>query len=271
MKEKIRKYAEFFNKTKSAGYKTDKIDPEKIIESLIPKIRRIKDKIVNTDEFARMLIEEKKKILFEGAQATMLDIDFGTYPYVTSSHPISLYAFAGSGIPPFFKYNVIGITKAYATRVGNGPFPTKMDDKTDRMMRERGGEYGATTGRVRDCGWLDLFALRYAVFLNRCDEIIVTKLDILANVEKIRICTAYEYNGKILKAYPDTNKILSNVTPVYRTINGWTDKDIVDLKKGRISRNIGNFIKILREETNTKISHLAVGPERDDIVRLEGR
>lgn len=268
LEEKVRSYAEFFNKTKAGGYRLKKLDPGKIMENLKEKAERIRPFIVNTDEFASNLIKRKKRILFEGAQATMLDIDFGTYPFVTSSHPISLYAFAGSGIPPYFDFNVIGITKAYATRVGNGPFPTKMESAVDRMMRERGGEYGATTGRSRDCGWLDLFALRYAAFINRCDELIVTKLDILADTGDVKVCTGYTYRGKALKGYPDSTEVLYGSKPVYITVKGWTSKDIAELKNGTVKKSIRDFVKLIEKHTNTRVSHIAAGPERNDIVDL---
>jgi len=271
LKEKINNYVQFYNTTKSIGYNVEKLNAESIMKNLIPKIKKIKDKIINTDEFAEMLIKKKKRILFEGAQAAMLDIDFGTYPYVTSSHPTSLYAFAGSGIPPYFDFKVIGITKAYTTRVGNGPFPTKMDDKTDKLMRERGGEYGATTGRSRDCGWLDLFALRYAAFLNRTDEIIITKLDILAGVKTLKVCTGYRYKGNLLSGYPDLVKTLYDSKPVYKEIEGWTEKDIIELKKGRLCGSIKNFIALVEKATETKVTYIAAGPERNDILKLRNK
>ncbi|MDD3803202.1 MAG: adenylosuccinate synthase [bacterium] len=268
LREKIKNYVSFFNTTKAPVYHVKKIDEKILLKATLEKAKKIKNRIVNTHEFAEKLIRERKRILFEGAQAAMLDIDFGTYPYVTSSHPISLYSFAGSGIPPFFDFNVIGITKAYATRVGNGPFPTKMDDKTENLIRERGGEYGATTGRSRDCGWLDLFALRYSAFLNRTNEIIITKLDILAGVKTLKVCTGYSYRGKLLKGYPDSIKVLCEAKPVYREICGWTEKDITELKKNKICRSIRNFILLIEKETDTKVTYVAAGPERNDILKL---
>ena len=269
LKEKLMNYANFFNKTKLTGYGVKKIDPDEIFRSIAPKIKKIKDKIVNTDEFSRKFIAEKKRILFEGAQAAMLDIDFGTYPFVTSSHPISLYAFAGSGIPPYFNFNVIGVTKAYTTRVGNGPFPTKMGERMNRIMREKGKEYGSTTGRSRDCGWIDLFALKYAAFLNRCDSIIITKLDIFAGMKKIKLCTGYRYKGKLLKTYPESSEILSKVKPIYVELDAWTRKDIDDLREKKISRSIKEFIERIQKETKTRVSHITAGSERDNIVKLK--
>ncbi|MGE3062938.1 MAG: adenylosuccinate synthase [bacterium] len=269
LRKKLNNYVYFFNKTKASAYGVKKIDADRLFESVVSKAEKIKSRIVNTDEFASKLIREKKRILFEGAQAAMLDIDFGTYPYVTSSHPISLYAFAGSGIPPYFDFNVIGITKAYTTRVGNGPFPTKMDAKSNVLIRERGGEYGATTGRSRDCGWLDLFALRYAAFLNRCNEIIVTKLDILTGVEKIRVCTGYTYKGKTLSCYPDSVEELNLVKPVYIEMDGWSENDILMLKKRKVSKSIGKFVSLIEKETKVRVTYLAAGPKRRDIMKLE--
>ena len=179
--------------------------------------RHIKD----TSKFLSDSIKKKKKILFEGAQGTLLDVDHGTYPYVTSSNTVAGEAATGSGIGPTSIDSVMGLTKAYATRVGEGPFPTELKGDEAARLREQGCEYGATTGRPRRCGWFDAVALRYSARINGLDSLALTKLDVLDSLDRIQVCTAYKYDGRVIEDFPAHATVLSKCEPVYETLNGW--------------------------------------------------
>jgi len=166
-------------------------------------------------------LDEGKSVLLEGAQGTFLDVDHGTYPYVTSSSPTSGGACTGSGIPPTRIDSVIGIVKAYTTRVGNGPFPTELLDDEGEKLRKIGAEFGATTGRPRRCGWFDAFLVNYSKMINGITSVALTKLDVLSGFEKIKVCVGYELNGKRLKTFPTNVDHLNNITPIYETLDGW--------------------------------------------------
>ncbi len=264
--EKLKKYIHNFNNNEVKFYKIKKVNEKEFIEKILIMRKHILKYIVNTDFLARNL--ENKNILFEGAQGVMLDIDFGTYPYVTSSHPVSLYAFAGTGIPFRKNFNVIGIVKAYTTRVGEGVFPTRMSKIDEKNMRKKGGEFGATTGRPRNCGWLDLFALKYAAFLNNVNKIALTKMDILSDTKYINVCIGYKKGNKKIDYYPYTNE-LNKVKPIYKKMKSWTSKDMENLKNGKIAKPIKDYIKLIEKYTNAKVSMLSTGPRRKDIIYLE--
>ncbi len=203
-----------------------------------------------------------KNILLEGAQATLLDIDHGTYPFVTSSNTIASGALTGSAIPPKQLKKVIGIAKAYATRVGNGPFPTEDLGKNGDYIREKGFEFGTTTGRPRRCGWFDAVAGKYAVTLNSCDEIALMKLDVLDGLEEIKVCVAYEKNGKKIDYFPTD---LDGVTPIYETFAGWQGSEGVT-EWDKLPKNAQNYILELEKLIECKIKYIATGPERDATV-----
>ncbi len=168
-------------------------------------------------------INENKNILFEGAQGTLLDIDHGTYPYVTSSSPIAGGACTGIGVGPTKIDKVLGITKAYTTRVGEGPFPTEMLGEMGEHIRKKGGEFGATTGRPRRCGWFDVVVVKYAVRINGMDSMAVTKIDVLSGLKKLKICTSYQYEGESIKEFPSDLEILKKCTPMYEELEGWEE------------------------------------------------
>ncbi|MFN3264494.1 MAG: adenylosuccinate synthase, partial [Aquificaceae bacterium] len=196
------------------------MDAQEIFEGTMENYRRIRERVVDT---TRLLLNFEGRVLFEGAQGTMLDIDMGTYPYVTSSNASALGLSNGTGLPPkyFLEASFWAVSKAYATRVGEGPFPTELKGEEGELLRERGGEYGATTGRPRRCGWLDLVALRHAVEVNGLDGLIITKLDVLDAFEEIKVCVAYEIDGRERDSFPASLSALSRVKPVYRTFKGW--------------------------------------------------
>ncbi len=209
-------------------------------------------------------LDKGKKVLLEGAQGTLLDIDHGTYPFVTSSNTISAGACTGLGINPKDIGKVTGIVKAYCTRVGNGPFPTEERGEYGKTLGKNGHEFGTTTGRARRCGWFDAVACRYASRLNGCDELALMKLDVLDGFKKIKVCVAYEIDGKITTNFPST---LEGVKPVYEEIDGWESlkgaNRVEDLPKNAL-----NYIKKIEELTGTKVSIISTGPDRDETIVL---
>ncbi len=207
-----------------------------------------------------------KRILLEGAQGTGLDLDFGTYPFVTSSNTTAGGACTGSGIPPTKIKTVLGIAKAYTTRVGEGPFPTEMSEEEQVILREKGHEYGATTGRPRRCGWFDAMLVRYAVKVNGCKALALTKLDVLTGYHQIKVCTAYLWQRERLTAFPTEACVLSEVEPVYETLPGW-DEPLNELSSWhQLPANARRFIDRVSELTGVPIAFVSVGPERDAVL-----
>jgi len=220
--------------------------------------------IIDSEYLINSYIKDDKKILAEGAQGTLLDIDFGSYPFVTSSSTICAGACIGLGISPQTIGKVFGIVKAYCTRVGSGPFPTELEDETGQKLRDIGHEYGSTTGRPRRCGWLDLVALKYAVMLNGVNEIILTKADVLDSFSKLKIATAYKVNGEITDQIPFD--IDTKIEPVYHEIEGW-NKPITGCRKPEdLPEGLISYIKFIEQEVGVTVSIVSVGPERDATV-----
>jgi len=227
---------------------------------------RVAPLMIDTASFLNKAIKQGKDILFEGAQGTLLDIDVGTYPYVTSSNTTAGGACTGLGVPPTSIDEVIGVSKAYTTRVGNGPFPTELKDDTGKYLQEKGNEFGATTGRPRRCGWLDLLILRYAVMINGIKKIALTKLDVLDGLDTIKVCTGYKYKGSTLKEFSNEVEILENCTPVYKNISGWK-KDttgIRDYKK--LPQKTKDYLKFIQDQTGTKIFLISTGCKREETI-----
>lgn len=225
--------------------------------------------IKNTSKFLSEAIDFKRKILFEGAQGTLLDIDHGTYPFVTSSNTVAGEAAIGSGIGPSRIDKVVGITKAYATRVGEGPFPSELKGDDANWLREQGGEYGATTGRPRRCGWFDAVAARYAARINGLDGLVVTKLDVLDKVEKIKICTGYKYNGKKLDDFPSESSILFKCEPVYETFDGWMAPTCGIKSFDKLPKKAQEYIKKLEALTGVEVIIISVGASREDSIMMK--
>jgi adenylosuccinate synthase len=211
-------------------------------------------------------IANGKKIFVEGAQGALLDVDHGTYPFVTSSNPTSGGACTGLGIPPTAISKIIGVVKAYTTRVGNGPFPTEQKNELGEQLRAIGSEYGSTTGRPRRCGWLDLVALKYSVMINGISELALTKLDVLDNFEEIKLCTGYNINGKEINYFPADCPTLENVTPIYQTIKGW-NKSINGIRKyDDLPKETKEYFRIIEDYTGAKITIVSLSPEREDTI-----
>lgn len=225
--------------------------------------------ITNTSKFLSDAISFKKNILFEGAQGTLLDVDHGTYPFVTSSNTVAGEAATGSGIGPSRIDKVVGITKAYCTRVGEGPFPTELDGPEADWLREQGGEYGATTGRPRRCGWFDAVALRYAARINGLDGLVVTKLDVLDKCDKIKVCTGYRYKGNIIDDFPAEASTLSKCEPIYEEIAGWNSSTQGVTRFDKLPKNAQAYIKRLEELSGVEVIIVSVGANRLDSIIIK--
>lgn len=220
--------------------------------------------LVNSEYLVHSLINDKKRILAEGAQGTMLDLDFGSYPFVTSSSTISAGACTGLGISPRQVGDVFGIYKAYCTRVGSGPFPTELNDETGERIRKTGAEFGATTGRPRRCGWLDLTALKYAIMINGVTKLLMTKADVLSGFSKVKICTSYMINGVQTAEVPFENDV--SIEPVYLEMEGWRG-DISSVRRyNDLPVTLRNYIRYIEKETGVPVTMVSVGPDRKESI-----
>jgi len=229
----------------------------------------LKRYVTDVSLYLNQAINENKKVLFEGAQGTLLDVDHGTFPYVTSSNPIAGGACTGTGVGPTKIDKVMGITKAYTTRVGRGPFPTEMQGELEEYTRQKGGEFGATTGRPRRCGWFDAVLVNYAVRINGMDSMVLTKIDVLSDFEQIKICTSYKYNEEMIEEFPVNLEILQNCIPVYEELEGWKG-DISQITKYRdLPQQLKNYIKRIEELVKTKVIIVSVGPKRSQTIIRE--
>lgn len=245
------------------------IDPESVYEEYISYGEVLGPFISNVSAIIRRSGDEGKRILFEGAQGSLLDIDFGTYPYVTSSNAGLGGVFSGTGAVPALVSSIVGVAKAYTTRVGEGPFPTEESGEIQDALRREGEEYGATTGRSRRCGWLDAVALNYALRTNGVTAIALTKLDVLSGFEKVKICTGYGYNGSIMKEFPASLSVLENCEPSYEEMDGW-DEDLAGIKSAeQLPPNALRFIKRVEELTGVPVWIVSVGPQRDMYLELK--
>ncbi|MDH4183687.1 MAG: adenylosuccinate synthase [Nitrospinota bacterium] len=241
-------------------------DVDGVMETYMAYAERLKDFVADTGVMIRAAIEEGKSVLAEGAQGTMLDIDQGTYPFVTSSHCVSGGACAGLGIPPSSINEVLGVMKAYTTRVGEGPFPTEIKGGDGEKLREAGGEYGATTGRPRRCGWLDAVVGRYAVEINGVSSIALTKMDVLDNLPEIKICTAYELDGKKINSIPEDATDMSRVTPVYESAKGWMSRTAGMDSYSTLPDAAKRYIDRVEELLKAPVSIVSTGESRDSTI-----
>ncbi|SHI68120.1 adenylosuccinate synthase [Desulfofundulus thermosubterraneus] len=247
-------------------YHSKEFKLEDILPTYLSYGRRLKPFVADVSVIVNEAIEQGKKVLFEGAQGTLLDVDHGTYPYVTSSHPVAAGACTGAGIGPTRIDRVMGVAKAYVTRVGEGPFPTELKDALGDHIRTRGGEFGTTTGRPRRCGWFDAVVARYAVRINGLDYLAITKLDVLTGLETIRLCTAYRYKGEILTEFPATLKVLAACEPVYEEWPGWQE----DISRARryedLPASARRYLERITELVGVPIAIIGVGPGREETI-----
>ena len=247
-------------------YGVEIFEAKEIFEKYNEYLRILKKYVVESTFLINKALDEKKNILFEGAQGTLLDIDHGTYPYVTSSSTIAGGVFSGAGIGPGRVDEVIGITKSYCTRVGEGVFPTEETGKTGDFIRAKGKEYGTTTGRPRRCGWFDSVITRYAGMVNNLTSIAVTKLDILSGIEKIKICTSYKVGESIYDIVTPNCFTLEKSIPQYIEASGW-DEDITGILEFKnLPYNARKYINAIEELTKIPVSMISVGPERNQII-----
>lgn len=268
LEEKIKLNIEEKNNLLKKVYNQEELNVDAIIKEYIEFDKAIDPYITDVPTVLNNAIEEGKSILLEGAQGALLDVDFGTYPFVTSSNPTSGGASTGSGIPPTKISSVMGIVKAYTTRVGLGPFPTELLGEEGENLRKLGAEYGATTGRPRRCGWFDAFLLSYSRMINGIERAAITKLDVLSNFDQIKVCVAYEIQGKKLKSFPtDVNKLM-NVTPIYESLPGWkTDlTNITDYNE--LPSEAKDYLQFISHTSGFEISIISVGPKRNQTIEL---
>ncbi|MBI5183005.1 MAG: adenylosuccinate synthase [Nitrospinae bacterium] len=246
------------------GFKFDEI-----FDRFMEYRKEIEGYITDTNIILKESISQGKNILCEGAQGTMLDIDFGIYPFVTSSNSTVGGVCTGLGIAPGKIDRVIGVVKAYTTRVGEGPFPTELSDSVGMRLRDQGKEYGATTGRPRRCGWFDAVVVRYAAWINGIDRLALTKLDVLDRCEKIYICTGYQYNGKILKEFPSSLNIIKKCQPIYKEMDGWIE-DIRGIDSfDDLPENAKRYIEEISNIVETDLSIISTGQRREETILLE--
>lgn len=249
--------------------KSETADEATILEEYLPYAEVLRPHVTNVSVLINQVIKDGQNILFEGAQGTHLDIDHGTYPFVTSSNTVAGNVCCGAGIGPTRIHGVIGMVKAYTTRVGRGPFPTELHDEVGDLIQERGAEFGATTGRRRRCGWLDTVVVRNAARLNGLTGLAVTKLDVLGGLKTLKICTAYQYKQDRLTEFPTDLKVLEQCEPVYEELPGWSDditsaQDINDLPE-----NARAYVNRIKELAETPIQIISVGPGREHTIVLK--
>lgn len=266
LREKLKINIEKKNKVFKDLYGACGFDFDEIYKEYLGYSEIIKPYITDTTVLLYDLIKEGKKVLFEGAQGTLLDIDLGTYPYVTASHPIAGGVTVGAGIGPTMIDEVIGVVKAYTTRVGKGPFPTELFDENGDFLREKGHEYGTTTGRPRRCGWLDTVILKYSVRVSGITNFALTKLDTLTGLDKVKICTGYKFGEKIITDFPASLEDLAQCEPVYEEMDGWTE-DIQNASSfDELPQNAQKYIRRIEELIGIKASIISVGPGREQTI-----
>ncbi len=243
-----------------------------ILAEITPLIERLRPFVCETSHFLGETRREQKRILLEGAQATLLDVDHGTYPYVTSSNPTAGGASVGAGIPPHHISGVLGIVRTYATRVGEGPFPTEMLDSEEdvaNLIRERGREYGSVTKRPRRCGWFDAVATRYAAELNGFDSMALTKLDVLDTLKEIKVCVGYEIDGEAINTFPAVSHELRHIEPIYKVLKGWESETLGVTEFNDLPPLAQDYVRFLSDEVGVEIGLISTGPERDQTIILK--
>ena len=244
------------------------LDPDLVTDEVLAYRERFEPYICDASLLVNKALDEGREVLFEGAQGTLLDIDFGTYPFVTSSNPIAGGACAGAGVGPTRIDHVVGVAKAYTTRVGEGPFPTELNDEIGSAMCEIGNEFGTNTGRQRRCGWLDLVALRYAVRVSGITHLAITKLDVLSGMPTLKVCTGYKAGRKVLEEFPERQTDFHHARPVLEELPGWTDDLRACEEWADLPETARDYIQFIAEFTKTRVKFIAVGPGRDETIVL---
>ncbi len=262
----LKRTVEFQNRILTDIFGADPVEFESIYEDCLRWGEALEPHIQNTVVRLKHCMQDDRSILLEGAQGTMLDIDYGTYPYVTSSNVVAGGASVGSGIPPSRCGSVLGVVKAYTSRVGRGPFPTEETGEVGEILRERGQEYGSTTGRPRRCGWLDAVALRHAAAVSGVERIVVTSLDVLGAFDTVKICAAYEVDGERRSEFPATVREQEAASPVYRELEGWT-QDVTEARRwDELPDAARDYLSAVEEEVGVEVAMASVGPARSQII-----
>jgi adenylosuccinate synthase len=262
LEEKIKANLEEKNLLLKKVYEHEGLDIKEIVDEYLQFDKLIDGYITDTALFLNNSIDDGKSVLLEGAQGALLDVDFGTYPFVTSSNPTAGGACTGTGIPPTKINSTLGIVKAYTTRVGRGPFPTELTDEIGNKLREEGAEYGATTGRPRRCGWFDAFLVGYSNMINGVKSVAITKLDVLSVFDEIKVCICYELKGKRIKSFPTDLNRLHDVKPIYETLEGWKENIKNCTSYDELPSKTKAYLKFLSEQAGMKIEIISVGPKR---------
>ncbi len=266
LREKLRTNLEEKNAILQSVYQDEAIDVEAMIEEYVDFDRRIDPFVTDTTAFLGEALADGKRVLAEGAQGALLDVDFGTYPYVTSSHPTAGGCCTGLGVPPTAIDRIVGIVKAYTTRVGNGPFPTELLDDDGKWFRAEGREFGATTGRPRRCGWLDTVALRYTARLNGFTDLAITKLDVLAGMDELKVCMAYRIGDKTTERFPNDIASLERVEPIYETLPGF-DGNLAGVENVEdLPANARDYLTFISDVIGVPISMISTGPRREETL-----
>jgi len=254
------------------AYGGERLDADEIFKEMSVLTERLGPFIADTTHYLNVAATEGRSILLEGAQATLLDVDHGTYPFVTSSTTVAGGAIIGTGLAPNRLTGVLGIVRTYTTRVGEGPFPTEMlegEAELGQLIRERGREYGASTGRPRRCGWFDAFATRYAAEINGFSSVALTKLDVLDALDEIKVCTGYQLNGKVCESLPAVSQDLRSVEPVYATLPGWKSSTLGTTEISALPTNARRYIEFLSKQIGTEIGLVSTGPERMQTIIVQ--
>lgn len=268
LRAKLRRNIEEKNLVLSRIYETEQLDEDRIIQEYLEFDKRIDPYVKDVSVFLNEALQEGKRILMEGAQGTLLDIDAGTYPFVTSSNPTAGGALTGLGVGPRCVDRVIGVLKAYTTRVGHGPFPTELSGDFGERLRETGGEYGATTGRPRRCGWFDAVVARYSARVNGVDAWAITKLDVLTGIHPLKICVAYEDGRRTYRNFPAVPHLLDTCRPVYEELPGWSENIQGVRHWDALPKNAQNYLQFIQELSGVPVEIVSVGPDHDmTIVR----
>jgi adenylosuccinate synthase len=269
LREKITTRADFKNRVLESLKATQFVDPETIITAYVGYGEKLRPFVVDSASLLNRFIREGKSILFEGAQATLLDVDHGTFPFVTSSSASAGGAATGLGVSPKHIHSVVGILKAYTTRVGAGPFPTELHGADGEAIRDRGREYGSTTGRPRRCGWFDGPAARYSAMINALDAVVVTKVDVLDNFAEIPFCVGYTYKGSPLEEFPADAEDLARVQPVLKSLPGWKSSTAGLKDWNKLPVQAQDYLKFLSEYLGVPLGMVSTGPGRDETIHLK--
>lgn len=269
LRKQLRWAIEYKNVILEKLYDLPPLDPEAIIQEYLGYAERLRPHVIDSSLHIYNAVEQRRNILFEGAQGTLLDLDHGTYPYVTSSNPVAGGACVGSGIGPTIIDRVIGVAKAYTTRVGEGPFPTELSGTIGELLRDRGAEFGTTTGRERRCGWFDAVIGRYAVRINGLDCLAITKLDVLDELDEINVCVAYEIDGQRCRDLPSNARRFGRCQPIYKTMPGWKHSTADCRTLEDLPTQALDYLKFLAELMEVPIAIVSLGASRDQTIIVE--